>query len=506
MALPSDGAPLVSGSSSAPVTPTSVDSLAAILYGTKGTSSPTVPDYTMPGTSSQQSGLEQLLQNPATGANGPASQAGINQAVKIANQQPASSAVKTVAIGTMPSSGGGGSSGLASPSALSQLAALAGGAAPVGDSKSQATTLVNAQFQPILDELNRQLAEDQAVYGQQSDQVKADQARLDSNAATIYGLLHNQFGELQNQSDQQYGQTEGKVGNSFDQLMSRLNSIYGGAGQQLQGDLNQLGLPAGTADNFGNHSLVDNYNLLTGLANTDKTATMGNLTTEGQGFHTLLGDQARQATATGDDQQSTIDTLAMKELTQLKNNLQNQLDQINKQKANINTEKGQQIAAETLKLQQALAQTNNQLAIQEAKLAQGAQRIDISRQSLAQRINQNTFSDQLALQKLNKAGGTANQNKTKLGQAETTLNGLIPNTTESASAFNFLTGGSGKGGTTASGVSPLTLLLTKGAGAIPVSDLQSEANTLAGQYGGDPGQILEALKLALLSLGGYGTP
>lgn len=512
MPLPGND-PIVTGSSSTPGTPKSVSDLASLLYGVKGTSAP-VGKNNYGGT-----GLEQLLQNPATKNGNAQTAAGVKQAGVIsANTKYATahgitateaqlsnpnfianhpiSAVKTAAT----SSGGGGSSGLASPSSLASLAAMAGGGAPSATTDSQAKTLIDAQYQPLLDELNRQLKEDQTVYGQQSAQVKADQARLDSNTQAIYSLLRNQISGEQKQSDQQYGQTEQHVGGSFDQLLSRLNEIYGHAGQQLSGDMNQLGL-GNAAENYGNHSLVDNYNLLTGLANTDKTATMGNLTTEGQGFHTLLGSQATQATATGDDQQSAIDTLSAKELIQLKNNLQNQITQINTQKANINTEKGQQIAAMKIKLQSALNQTNNQLAIAEAKLQQGQQRIDISKQSLAQRINQNTFSDQLALQKLNKAGGTAKQNTTKLGNAETTLTQLMPNTDEAGAAFAWLTGG----GKTSTGHDILTLLLTNGAGGINSKlDLEPEANALSQKFGGDPKQTLQALQLALLSLGGYG--
>lgn len=497
MPLLSDGAPAITGASSTPGTPTSVADLASILYGTKGTSTP-VPN--------SSTDLFNTLYGPASGHTPAGTILGADgkptynvEGVKPLTPPP-SQPVKTVPIGTLPQSGGSGS-GLASPSSLAQLAAMAsGGGAPSVDANKQATDLVTAQFQPLLDELNRQLQQDQTVYGQQSAQVKADQARLDSNTQAIYSLLHNQLGELQGQSDQEYDHTGQQVGGSFDQLMSRLGEIFGGAGNQLQGDLNQLNLPAGTADNFGNHSLVDNYSLLRGLADTDKTSTMGNLATEGQGFHTLLGDQARQATATGDDQQSAIDTLAEKELIQLHNNLQNQLDAINAQKANINTEKGQQIAAEREKLQTALAQTNNQLSIAQAKLAQGAERIDLSRQGLAQRINQNTFSDQLALQKLAKAGGSAKQNTTKLGNAEATLTQLMPSTDEAGAAFNWLTSGK-----TAAGKNLLNLLLTNGSGAIDSNkDLQPEANALTSKFGGDPGQTLQALQLALLALGGYG--
>lgn len=301
--------------------------------------------------------------------------------------------------------------------------AATGHSAPVAPAidpfTGKATSAVDAELNPALNELQRQIDAANAAHAQEVADANARQARAQGDLSTMYDHLGNFTRGLQGVQDTGYGTTEKTVGGNYAQLQQQLAQNFGARTADTSGELSRLGIdavgPAATS------ALGRDQGYLQGLSSVNATNANSNLESQRSGFDALMSMMQGNAATEGTVQRGQSARDAANVLAKLNQayNLNN--TSLTGKKGDIAATRGTKIqqmvdalkaqdasakqAAETAAFNRALAQAN--LGIKQGGLTLAQQKAAEQSGLTAAQIAHLTNSDAVARQNANTASSKA---------------------------------------------------------------------------------------------------
>ena len=205
------------------------------------------------------------------------------------------------------------------------------------DYKKAAEDAVRMMLQPKLDAITREITGENNQYAQGQGTINTQRDRTLTDLAKIYANIQAADKGNQQQVAQVYQGAQQAQGQTYDQLGQALQGIYGQQQGAASSELARMGLTGSTT---GQDQMQSDASFLQGMAQTQKAAQASLLQQQAASGNALAGamtasDQAQGATRKNQTNQSAADAL-----TQLLNQHNNQLTDLNSQYASISSQRG----------------------------------------------------------------------------------------------------------------------------------------------------------------------
>ena len=204
-----------------------------------------------------------------------------------------------------------------------------------------ASSAVQAELMPALNELTRQIADLQGRGDKQTKEVTEFGQRRESDLGELFGRLGNFTGEVQNASKANYEQLKGQAGTTYDALQQALGATYGNAQAASTAEMERLGI-AGTAPN-ANAGMARDQQFLTQLAGVDKAALQTGLGNSQNSFDQLMGMARNNAATEGAVQVGQARRDTAKTLEDIRFELESAVRGIEGQRGDIEATRGEKI-------------------------------------------------------------------------------------------------------------------------------------------------------------------
>ena len=200
------------------------------------------------------------------------------------------------------------------------------------DLRKAAQDAVRMMLQPKLDAITRQITGENSQYSQGQGTINTQRDRTLTDLTSIFANIkaadeanRTKVGQVYQGAQQQQGQT-------YDQLASALSGIYS---QQQQGTGNELARMGLTGATSGQDQMQSDAQFLQGMASMQKAAQASLLQQQGASADSLAGAMTASDQAQGASRKNETNQKATDALTQLLNQHNNALSDLNSQYASV---------------------------------------------------------------------------------------------------------------------------------------------------------------------------
>jgi len=193
--------------------------------------------------------------------------------------------------------GGGGSGGGSAPKGGGSATKLQSQADSLKSFMNNASSAVQAELAPALNELNRQIQE-MSQRGNDTLSKTADQGRRsESDLGELFGRLSNFTGQVKEAGQKNYAELNSQMGTRYDQLAAAQGQNFGAAKTAANAENDRLGL-GGTGQGAIDKMTRDQA-YLQGLAGTDKAAAQTGMSQSASSFDQLMSMAQNTAVTEG---------------------------------------------------------------------------------------------------------------------------------------------------------------------------------------------------------------
>lgn len=265
---------------------------------------------------------------------------------------------------------------------------------------AKASTAVQAELLPALNELTRQITSLQQRGAKAANETSQFGARAESDLTELFGRLGNFTNQVQATNNTAYEGLKSGTSANYDQLRAALGQNFDGAQAAAEAENARLGL-TGTAQ-APIQGMERDQQFLQGLASTDEQAMLSGLGASQQGFNQLMGMASQSAAAEGASQIGGVRRNTQKSLSDIMFEMNQGITDVEGQRGDIEMTRGEKIRqlAEALADKDYNRNMEQQQMSFEQRLAQARFNLDKQQVQASLQPQEASYEDQLRVAKL----------------------------------------------------------------------------------------------------------